>query len=325
MANQVVLTFAGEGQQLKSTFADVGMGAQQMADDSHRASMRMADGFDYASSQSSMLSGGIGDVGGALTAAFGEDSGIGQLGAEMERYGAIVMGVTGIMDLALFATNNLKLATMAKAAADRVAAGAQWLLNAAQLASPTTWIIIGIVALIAVIVLIAKRTDWFSKAWGAAWGWIKKSAQNVWNWLKQIPGWTRDAFGKIGNYILAPYKWAFNQIARAWNSTVGRLSWTVPGWIPFIGGNTVSVPNLPTFHAGGRVPGAPGQNVVAMLQAGERVTNAAGAGSDREEWVRLDMGELGEALLGPISRAVGRRGGSVTALGVRVTRTGVVV
>lgn len=195
---------------------------------------------------------------------------------------------------------------------------AQWAWNAAQLASPTTWIIIGIVALIAVIVLIATKTDWFQRAWRASWGWIKNAASNTWEFLRKIPGWIGSAYAKVATTIAAPFRAAFNSIARAWNNTVGRLSWSVPGWVPGVGGNSISAPRLPTFHQGGTVPGAPGQEVMAMLQAGEKVTSLAGSVGGGEQWIRVDLGELGDALLQPIARAVGRRGGSVTALGVRV-------
>lgn len=197
---------------------------------------------------------------------------------------------------------------------------AQWAWNAAQLASPTTWIIVGIVALIAVIVLIATKTDWFSKAWRASWNWIKNAASNTWDFIKKIPGWIGDKFKSIGSAIAQPFKSAFNSVARAWNSTVGRLSFSVPGWVPIWGGNSWDVPDIPTFHQGGRVPGAPGTEQLAILQAGETVTSMAGSVRGGEEWIRVDLGQLGEALLDPIAKAVQRRGGSVTALGVRVTR-----
>ncbi|QJY51248.1 hypothetical protein [Pseudonocardia broussonetiae] len=196
---------------------------------------------------------------------------------------------------------------------------AQWGWNAAQLASPTTWIVLGIAALVAIIVLIATQTTWFSDLWSAAWGGIQSAAAAVWDWLKQVPGWIGGAFAAVGAWISAPFRtgfdwarrtagdawnfirqipgwvggafggiagaisrpfrWAFNFVADAWNNTIGRLSWTVPGWIPFIGGNRISVPRLPKFHTGGVVPGAPGQEVMAMLQAGERVIPRDRAGN----------------------------------------------
>jgi ABC-type multidrug transport system fused ATPase/permease subunit len=318
MANQVTLTFAGDDKDIKRSFDDVGKSSEVMAVRVSDATNEAAEKFDHLSSQSSLLSGGIGDVGGALTEAFGEDNPIGAFGAQMEKASAIIMGFTGLMDLAVFATNNFKVATLAKAAADRIASAAQWLMNTALLASPVTWIVLAIVALIAVIVLIATKTDWFSRAWRASWDWIKKAASNTWDFLKKIPGWIGTAFSKVANFITAPYKAAFNAIARLWNSTIGQLSWTVPNWIPFIGGKSISVPQLPTFHAGGIVPGVVGTAVPIMAQAGEEVSGIASAGRGDEEWIRLDLGRLGAFLLDEVSKAVAGRGGRVTDLGVKV-------
>jgi hypothetical protein len=187
---------------------------------------------------------------------------------------------------------------------------AQWAWNAAQLASPTTWIVLGIAAIVAGIVLLVSQWDTVKEAGGAAWDWIVAKGRDAWNWLKQIPGWVSSAFGRVGDAISAPFRAAFNAVSRAWNSTIGRLSWTVPGWIPGIGGNTISAPRLPQFHSGGTVPGLPGQEVLAVLQAGETVNNAAGAGPGgrSEKVVYLD---LGPALMDIIQREVGARGGDV--------------
>jgi hypothetical protein len=319
MANQVTLTFAGDEKPLTSSFDRVGRGAEVMAVRVSDATNEASERFDHLSSQSSLLSGGIGDIGGALTEAFGEESAIGAFGAQMERASAIVTGFTGLMDLAVFATNNFKVATLAKAAADRVASAAQWLMNTALLASPVTWIVLAIVALIAVIVLIATKTDWFSKAWRASWDWIKKAASNTWDFLKKIPGWIGSAFSKVAEFITAPYRAAFNAIARLWNRTIGSLSWTAPDWLPFIGGKSISVPKLPTFHTGGVIPGSPGSVVPFMGLAGEEVRSpaASGRGGD-EEWIRVDLGRLGSFLLDEVAKAVAGRGGRVTDLGVKI-------
>lgn len=325
MANQVTLTFAGREQPLTESMDRAGQGAEVMAVRISDATNQASERFDHLSSQSSLLSGGIGDVGGALTAAFGEDSAIGAFGAEMERYGTIVMGVTGVMDLAVFATNNFKIASAASAvqtgvtaAATKVWAGVQWLLNTALLASPITWIVLGIIALVAVIVLIATKTDWFSRAWRTSWGWIKSAASNAWDFIKKIPGWTGTAFAKIADFISRPYRTAFNMIARAWNNTVGGLSFTFPSWIPGIGGNGFSVPNLPTFHSGGVVGGVRGTPTVALLQAGEKVSSVTtGGGGD---WIPVgsDGSRLGDALVEAIAAAVRIRGGRPEVIGVKV-------
>lgn len=49
----------------------------------------------------------------------------------------------------------------------------QWAWNAALAVSPVTWIVLGIVALIAVIVYLATKTQFFQTIWGAVWGFMK--------------------------------------------------------------------------------------------------------------------------------------------------------
>jgi hypothetical protein len=61
----------------------------------------------------------------------------------------------------------------------------QWLLNVALTANPIGIIIVAIAALIAIVVLIATKTDWFQRLWGWAWGGIKAAALFVWNWIKK--------------------------------------------------------------------------------------------------------------------------------------------
>lgn len=318
MANQITLTFAGEPTDLSNAFQSVGNDADQMAERTAMATERMAERFDGLSSQASLLSGGIGDVGGALTAAFGEESAIGAFGAEMERYGTIVMGVVGASDLLLFATNNMRLAQLRSAVAARGAAAAQWIMNSAMWASPLTWIVAGILLVVGAIVLIATKTDWFSRAWRASWSWVKNAASNTWDFIKKIPGWVGSAFSKVGEFITRPYRAAFNGIARAWNATIGRLSWTVPSWVPVIGGNSISVPNLPTFHSGGIVPGIGGTVVPIMAMAGERVSARGGSAAAGAAVTVTAGDELVRALLERVRDVVSARGGDPAALGIRV-------
>lgn len=189
---------------------------------------------------------------------------------------------------------------------------AQWAWNAAQLASPTTWIIVGIAALVAVVVLIATKTDWFQRVWRRSWQWIKDAAKNTWDFIQKIPGWITSAFSKLGNAISAPFRSAFNWVADAWNNTVGRLQWTVPGWVPGIGGNSIGVPHIPKFHNGGTVPGAPGSEMLALVQAGEKITPAGESGRTVIE-IRGDGSLLGDALVEILSAAINRRGSNVQA------------
>lgn len=184
---------------------------------------------------------------------------------------------------------------------------AQWLFNASLWANPITWVVIGIVALIAIIVLLVKNWDTVKAAGTKAGTWIKDKWLDLWGWMKKLPGRIGDAFGSIGNKISAPFRAAFNYIADAWNNTVGRLSWSVPGWVPGIGGNSISVPHLPKFHTGGVVPGPPGTEVPILAMAGEEVgwPGQRGGGETMQVIVKLDS----EVLLEGLAKVVKRRGG----------------
>jgi hypothetical protein len=327
MANTVTLTFAGETKPAEDAFGRVGGAAKGMSDkvggstrelDKHAGGLnRVGEAAD--NSERNLI--GIHDVIDG-TATIMKGPGKQGMVAYIQGWADLAGGLAPLL-LSLAQT---RVATLAQAAAQKVAAGAarvwtaaQWLMNASLWASPVTWIVAGIVALIAVIVLIATKTKWFQQAWSASWKWIKSAAENTWNWLKKLPGWIGSAFAKVAGFISAPYRAAFNLIADAWNNTIGGLSFTVPGWVPVIGGKSFSVPHLPHFHSGvGVVPGVAGTPTVALLQAGERVSSTASGSSGGEQWIRVDLGDLGEALLRPIAVAVGRKGGQATHLGIRV-------
>ncbi|GAA2790117.1 phage tail tape measure protein [Streptomyces showdoensis] len=60
-----------------------------------------------------------------------------------------------------------------------------WLVNIAMLANPITWIILGIVALIAVIVLLIAKWDWVKAQLEILWDWISAKAKEIWDPIAQ--------------------------------------------------------------------------------------------------------------------------------------------
>lgn len=324
MANQVTLTFAGETKSLEAAagrsdeaLKRVSSSADEAAGGFHRAG-EAADSVDTKAMGFRDTITGVQDSATGLQHIL---SGQGSLADGLFQLGAGVGDLaSGFYNFLIPALEKSKLGTLAKAGADRVAAAgakawaaAQWLMNTALLASPITWIIVGIVALVAVVYLIATRTKWFQQAWSFAWGAIRAAASHAWDFIRQIPGWIGSAFSTVANAITAPFRTAFNFIAQAWNSTLGGLSFSVPDWVPVIGGNGFSVPRIPYFHAGGKVPGAPGQNVLAMLQAGETISSAASSAAQTIV-VYVAGTRVGEALVDPLRNAVRGRGGDVQAV-----------
>lgn len=288
MANEIKLTFAGDSAQLENTFDRVGGAARTMETEVRGA----GEGFDRVGEAADNVDTRAMGFRDTLTGLQDGFAGIKQVTSGDIGFESLLLLGFGIGDLASGFYNllipamksavtwlgNTKVGQLATAAATKVWTGAQWLMNTALFASPITWIVLGILALIAIIVLIATKTDWFSKAWNASWSWIKKAASNTWDFIKKIPGWIGSAFGKVGDLISRPFRTAFNWVADAWNNTVGRLSFSIPSWVPGVGGNGWSVPNIPKFHTGGVAPGTMGAEFLAVLRAGETV-NASGSSS----------------------------------------------
>jgi phage-related protein len=295
--NTVTLTFAGDSAQLEKAFDRVGASAKGMSDDVGSASKGF-DRLDDASGKVERAGRGLRDAFTGTQDAMKGTAALlrGDFSAETWlTVGAAVADLGGafgdlIIPMARATASAVAhrtamiahaVASATVTAATKTWAAVQWVLNAALTANPIGIIIVGIGLLVAAIVWIATKTTWFQTAWKYAWGGIKSVAMGVWNWLKDLPGRIGSVFVKVAEFISRPFRAAFNMVANAWNNTVGRLRFTVPNWVPGIGGNTIAAPTLPTFkfHSGGRVPGVPGQEVMAVLQAGERVVPNGGGSS----------------------------------------------
>lgn len=59
-----------------------------------------------------------------------------------------------------------------------------WSMTAALLANPITWVVLAVVALVAAIVLIAKKTTWFQTAWKAMCSFVSAAWKWLWNAIK---------------------------------------------------------------------------------------------------------------------------------------------
>lgn len=314
--NQVTLDFAGDTTKLTKAFDQVGASANTMSTKVEESSSKLgalSETTDKMGGKASMAMGAMGALGSGLTLLGMQGGAAGQA---LMYAGLAFDALSGVMDVTTLLTEENtvatianKVASIASAGASKAWAGAQWLLNAALDANPIGLTVIAIAALIAIIVLIATKTTWFQTAWKASWGAIKGAAVDVWNWLKGFPGMLTTAFSNVGNIILAPYKWAFNSIASVWNNTVGKLSFHIPSWVPGIGGDGFSMPQIPKFHTGGTVPGTPGSEMLGILQAGEKVTPLAG-GSGSGGTVYVD---LGPAIMAMIREQIATRySGDVT-------------
>lgn len=115
-----------------------------------------------------------------------------------------------------------------------------------------------------IINVIVNVITWFVNAGKAVWNfgvsvkdavvtaynWVADKVSGIINWFRNIGSSIGGAMGNLSNTITSPFKTAFNAIANFWNSTVGKLSFTAPDWVPGIGGKGFSMPQLPTLYTG---------------------------------------------------------------------------
>lgn len=140
---------------------------------------------------------------------------------------------------------------------------------------------------------------------GAAVSYVTGSFNALMGFLRGLRGRAGSAFSGMFDGIKSAFRSAVNWVIDRWNN------FSIPGInTPFgsIGG--FSTPNLPRFHSGGVVPGAPGSEMVAVLQAGERVTPAG-----RSEATVLEVhsggSKLDDLIVEIIRRSVRAAGGNV--------------
>jgi hypothetical protein len=113
-------------------------------------------------------------------------------------------------------------------------------INIAMALNPIGLIVVGVIALIAGLALAYQRFEGFRNLVDVVFKGIRTGFGFVVDYLKFVAG---------------IYKEIFNGIAKAWNNTVGKLSFKVPGWVPGIGGKGFDVPNIPMLADGGIVTG----------------------------------------------------------------------
>jgi len=218
----------------------------------------------------------------------------------------IIIGVVGGFAGAIIALNvAMKVATIITKAAGI----AQGIFNAIMAANPILLVVIAVVALIAIFIALQKRFNIVGRAMEFLSGIFTKAKDTVlgaWDkvlgFFRRLPG-IFSGFGRtLVNVLTAPYRTAFNMIGKLWNNTIGKISFSIPKWVPGVGGKGFSFPQFPSIPAladGGIVNrptlaliGEAGPEAVVPLGRGGgmggtmNVTINMPAGSDGEEVVR---------------------------------------
>lgn len=234
-----------------------------------------------------------------------------------------------------------RVATLASAVATNVMTVAQKALNLAMRANPIGLVITAVMLLVGAIVYAYRNSETFRRIVDGAFRAVQKAASFAFGWIRDnwrlllgivtgpiglavklvggnvnaILGFFKAVPGKIGGFfsglastITAPFRAAFQAIKNAWNNTVGGKGFSIPGWVPGLGGNEF---RIPYFHQGGIMPGAPGTEGLAMLQAGERITPANRSAAGGTIVIKGDGSALANALIEVLKKAIRVQGGDV--------------
>lgn len=150
---------------------------------------------------------------------------------------------TGLGAVKNFGGGLLNLARQGIASAVRALPGlisSVWSFTAALFANPVTWIVIGIIALVAAIILLWKNWDkvtaWINQNFGGFLSTVGGGFDKIKGWFTSLPDWAR---GAVNNVIGA----------------LNGLHFTVPSWVPGFGGQSFGF-NIPKLAEGGVVDSA---------------------------------------------------------------------
>ncbi len=142
------------------------------------------------------------------------------------------------------ATGASTVASWGATAASKAQAVASWALNSALLASPWTWVALGLAAVVAGGVLLYQN-----------WDTVKAKAFELWDGFQTAFSPLGDFFSGLWDGITGGFKTFINYIIRGLNTMVdgiNKLSVDIPDWVPNVGGETLgfSVARIPEFELG---------------------------------------------------------------------------
>ena len=135
---------------------------------------------------------------------------------------AVISGVTALKNMALGLVSMARQAVVTAVTAMPGLSASVWSFTAALLANPITWVVIGIVALIAALILLWQNWDsvtaFLQNAWDTACSkitagleWLKQGFQSIMDWIGEKIAW----FGEAGRRLVTTFVDGIKSVAMA--------------------------------------------------------------------------------------------------------------
>ena len=75
---------------------------------------------------------------------------------------------------------------------------------------------------------------------------VTRTLDGIADWFYRLPGRIQGFFRGVADVITYPFRTAFDAIKRLWNNTVGGFGFSVPSWVPGVGGKSFRIPEMAT-------------------------------------------------------------------------------
>ena len=135
---------------------------------------------------------------------------------------AVISGVTALKNMALGLVSMARQAVVTAVTAMPGLIASVWSFTAALLANPITWVVVGIIALIAALILLWQNWDsvtaFLQNAWDTACSkitagleWLKQGFQSIMDWIGEKIAW----FGEAGRRLVTTFVDGIKSVAMA--------------------------------------------------------------------------------------------------------------
>lgn len=176
-------------------------------------------------------------------------------------------------------------------------AASVWAANAAFWASPTTWIVLGIVAVVAALALLIANWDSVAAFLSGVWAGVVDFAVGLWDglasffsgWISSVSAWFNSGISRLGSWLSGMWSGIVSGAVGIWNGFlgfVGSIPGRILGGLAYLGalggiaagwfGGMVSAAVGKAGELVGWVAGIPGRVLGALGNLGGLLLNAGG-------------------------------------------------